>query len=77
MSQTQLINTVVAWEWQLKNAEEKQRNLKGLPYNDMTTTSEPVQEERKSIFAQLFKWGKANQPVQKPAYEQCWESNLG
>jgi hypothetical protein len=31
MMQNQLINTVVAWDWQLKMEQEKRDNLKGRP----------------------------------------------
>ncbi len=72
MFQIQLINAVVAWERRLEIEEEKQENLKGEPYKDITVVPQPCQKERQSIFVQLFKPGRASQPVYCCCtYHQC------
>ncbi|MBK8900027.1 MAG: hypothetical protein IPM53_02475 [Anaerolineaceae bacterium] len=76
MFQNQLINAVVSWEWQLKMAEEIQKNLQGKPHE---VEVEPVQPNARVPFWKLlFASRQANQPVYTCcASEPCGEVGLG
>ena len=60
MFQHQLINAVVQWEWQLKMAEEKQKNLRGEPFTSAAARA-PAKERSTA---------SRHQPEQ-PAYAGC------
>ena len=65
MFQHQLINAVVQWEWQLKMAEEKQKNLRGEPFT-IASAAAPAPAKERTTVAQ-------HQPDQ-PAYASCTPS---
>ena len=71
MFQVQLINTVVEWERKLQMEEEKRNNLKGKPYENITTASKSSPIKRQFSLTQNFRHGKANQPVCCYTFEQC------